>query len=145
MIASHREGVNNILLNVTSKERDIVAFLNELKAILESADFDINTDIFLIQKRKMGDDEKFSTPYTMVDLDYDKEDVVECLKGLNIANYSETKVDKDNTYPPLLYVFGKIINGKMVYIKLKIRAEPRHNILCVSFHYAKNEMKFPYA
>jgi len=51
----------------------------------------------------------------------------------------------DDVSQLLLYVFGKVINGKMVYIKLKIKGEPKKRIVCVSFHYAKDKMEFPYA
>lgn len=98
-----------IFLSTQSKKREVIAFLNELKAILENADFDIDTDLILISKKKQGDDQKYSTPYTLLDLDYDTEDVVERLKELTVAEYSETKIDKDDLNPPLLFVFGKDI------------------------------------
>ena len=98
----------------------------------------------LIKKRK-PDDEEHSTPYTILDLDYDIWDVVERLKELSVAEYSETKIDKDDLNPPLLFVFGKDINNKLVYIKLKIKGDNKKRVLCVSFHYAKEPMAFPYA
>lgn len=108
-------------------------------------DFDINTDVKLIRKKKQGEDQKYSTPYTLLDLNYNMEDVVERLKELTVAEYSETKIDKDNVNPPVLFVFGKDINGNLVYVKLKIIGEQKRQVLCVSFHYAKNKMAFPYA
>ena len=96
------------------------------------------------QVYKKEEKEKYSTPYTMVDLEYDDSDVVECLKDLTIKEYSETLVDKDNLEPPLLYVFGKDISNKQVYIKVKIKGDKAKYVLCVSFHYAEYEMSFPY-
>lgn len=52
---------------------------------------------------------------------------------------------KDDLNPPLLFVFGKDIDNKLVYVKLKIKEKPQRHILCVSFHYAKDDMNFPYA
>lgn len=121
-----------------------MAFLDELHKLLESDDFDINTDLNLVRKKKQGDDQKFSTPFTLLDLDYDAEDVVERLKELKVEEYSETKVDKDDVNPPILFVFGKEINGKLIYVKLKIRDQQKQ-VVCVSFHYAKDNMEFPYA
>ena len=86
-----------------------------------------------------------STPYTLLDLDYDIEDVIDRLKELTVEEYSETKIDKDDLDPPLLFVFGKNINRKLIYIKLKIKGDQKRHVLCVSFHYAKDKMKFPYA
>lgn len=112
--------------------------------LLGKEEFDINTDLNLIRKKKQGADQKFSTPYTLLDLDYDIEDVVNRLKELKVEEYSETKIDKDDVNPPMLFVFGKDINGKLIYVKLKIRDQQKQ-VLCVSFHYAKDKMEFPYA
>ena len=68
--------VISIFLSYQSKKREVIAFLDDLHKLLESDDFDINTDLTLVRKKKQGDDQKFSTPYTLLDLDYDAEDVV---------------------------------------------------------------------
>lgn len=136
--------VIRIFLSYQSKKREVVAFLDELHKLLEKDDFDINTDLNLIRKKKQGDDQKFSTQYTLLALDYDAEDVVNRLKELKVEEYSETKIDKDDVNPPILFVFGKDINGKLIYVKLKIRDQQKQ-VVCVSFHYAKDKMEFPYA
>lgn len=136
--------MNNIFLSTQSKKREVITFLEELKELLGKEDFDIDSDLTLIKTKKPGDKEH-STPYTLLDLDYDTWDVVERLKELTVAEYSETKIDKDDLEPPLLFVFGKDINGKLVYVKLKIKGDQKRHVLCVSFHYARDAMKFPYA
>ena len=133
-----------IFLSTQSKRGEVAAFLEELKMFLEKGDFNIDTDFILIRKNKK-DDMEHSTPYTLLDLDYDIEDVVGRLKELTVEEYSETKIDKDDLDPPLLFVFGKNINRKLIYIKLKIKGDQKRHVLCVSFHYAKDKMKFPYA
>lgn len=138
-----REG-NNIFLSTKSKKREVLDFLKELKELLGKEDFNIDSDLTLIKKKKL-DDEEHSTPYTLLDLDYGAEDVVERLKELTVAEYSETKIDKDDLNPPLLFVFGKDINKKLVYVKLKIKGDQKRRVLCVSFHYARDSMTFPYA
>ena len=134
-----------IFLSTQSKKREVVAFLDELQKLLERENFDINTDITLIIKKKQGEDQRYSTPYTLLDLDYDIEDVVNRLKELTVEEYSETKIDTDDVKRPLLFVFGKDINGKIIYIKLKIKGNQQKYVLCVSFHYAKDKITFPYA
>lgn len=134
----------NIFLSTQSKKREVIAFLEELNELLGKEDFNIDADLTLIKKKKPNDEEH-STPYTLLDLDYDTWDVVERLKELTVAEYSETKIDKDDLNPPLLFVFGKDINGRLVYVKLKIKGNNKKRVLCVSFHYAKEPMKFPYA
>ncbi len=136
--------VIGIFLSTQSKKREVIAFLEELKELLGKEDFNPDSDLTLIKKKKTNDEE-YSTPYTLLDLDYDAGDVVERLKELTVAEHSETKIDKDNLDPPLLFVFGKDINRKLVYVKLKIKGGQKRRVLCVSFHYARDSMKFPYA
>ena len=130
-----------IVLSFKSNKNEIEKFLQDMKNILEDESFNIHDNIKVVKSKKK---EEYSTPYTMVDLEYDDSDVVECLKDLTIKEYSETLVDKDNLEPPLLYVFGKDISNKQVYIKVKIKGDKAKYVLCVSFHYAEYEMSFPY-
>jgi len=126
------------------EKAEVFTFLAILRDVLKGKDFTIESDFVLIKKKKQGEDARYSTPYTIIDLDYSVEDVITTLLELSIDEYSETIVDRDNDNPPLLFVFGKKINGKLVYIKLKIRESGRRRIVCVSFHYAKRNMIFPY-
>ncbi len=116
--------------------------MENLREVLNSVDFKIDNDLIIVKAQK--DEPKYSTPFTLLDLEYDTSDVVDRLKELTIADYSETLMDIDDDDPPLLYVFGKDINSKLVYIKLKIREGSGKTVLCLSFHYAKHEMIFPY-
>ncbi len=61
-----------------------------------------------------------------------------------IEKYSETLIDIDDPEPPYLFVFGDEINNRQIYIKLKIKEKTHKHILCVSFHYAKWKMRFPF-
>lgn len=97
------------------------------------------------QKHKEGEREQFSTPYTLTDLEYDDEDVVARLKELTIQEYSESKFDKDDSNPPYLHIFGKNINGRQVFIKIKTKENTVYKVVCVSFHYAEHKMDLPYA
>ena len=62
--------VSRIFLSYISAKKDVVAFLDELHRLLSSDEFE------LVQRKKNGTDQKFSTPYTLLDLDYDTEDIV---------------------------------------------------------------------
>lgn len=131
-----------IKIPIQSQKTAVKAFLEDLKEVLGDEDFDIDKNLLIIRSRK--DEIEYSTNYTLVDLEYDSFDVVERLKELTVAEYSETLIDKDDDKPPLLFVFGKDINAKLVYIKLKIKGETDKKVLCLSFHYEKYDMKFPY-
>lgn len=136
--------VKTILLDLKLKRNDVDAFLCELKSLIRSKDFDIDKDFTLIMKHK-PEEEEFSTISTLLDLEYSASDVVNVLNGLSVDDYSEAKIDKDDLNPPTLFIFGRIIKNKQVYIKLKIKKKQRRHVLVVSFHYAKHKMKFPFA
>ena len=131
-----------IKIPIQSQKTAVKAFLEDLKEVLGDEDFDIDKNLLIIRSRK--DEIEYSTNYTLVDLEYDSFDIVERLKELTVSEYSATLLDKDDDKPPLLFVFGKDINAKLVYIKLKIKGETDKKVLCLSFHYAKYDMKFPY-
>ena len=131
-----------IKLHIHSDKKVVKIFLEELKEILNADDFNIERNMIIVKSSK--DEIEYSTSYAMPDLEYDSFDVVERLKELTISEYSETLVDRDDDNPPLLFVFGIDINNKLIYIKLKIKEEITKKILCLSFHYAKHDMEFPY-
>ena len=132
-------------VGIRSEKKDIKIFLEELKEILNNKSFDIDKELIVIISKKSEEKEMFSTYHTLQELEYDSEDIVERLKELELKDYSETLFDKDDDKPPLLFVFGKEINSRQVYIKIKIKGEAEKRVLCLSFHYAEREMHFPYA
>ena len=71
-----------------------------------------------------------------------KKDVVAFLDELHRL-LSSDEFDTDDVHPPVLFVFGKDISDRLIYVKLKIRDGGR-KVVCVSFHYAKRTMLFPY-
>lgn len=126
-----------------TNKNDVKKFLEKLHGILNSSGFDVDSNFVLIQVPKPVEDMKFSTPYTLMDLDYDAEDVVDVLKTLTVQDYSETLLDTGDVDPPVMFVFCKELKKKEVYIKIKIR-ELSNNVICISFHYAKHKMNRPY-
>ena len=73
-----------IVLSFKSNKNEIEKFLQDMKNILEDESFNIHDNIKVVKSKKKEEKEKYSTPYTMVDLEYDDSDVVECLKDLRI-------------------------------------------------------------
>lgn len=132
-----------IKISISTRKKDVSTFLEQLNSILSDTEFDIDSSMILISKEKPKEKERFSTPYTILDLDYETSDIVERLKELTVQEYSETLFDNADDNPPLLFVFGKDINCKKVYIKLKIK-DVKKKVLCLSFHYAEYVMNFPY-
>ncbi len=120
-----------------SSPRDVGTFLTTLNDIFSDEDFDIDKSFFFIDNRK--------NRQTLMDLDYGHEDVVAQLKDLQLSDYSESLLDRDDPNPPILYVFGKTIEEKEIYIKIKIREQESRRVICVSFHHAEHSMPHPYA
>ena len=131
-----------IKIPIHSVKKEVLSFLEELKKVLESDDFNVDDDLIIIKSGK--NEIEYSTDYTLNDLEYDSSDIVQRLLELTVAEYSETLIDKDCKEFSLLFVFGKDINNKLVYIKLKMKGESVKKVLCLSFHYARHDMAFPY-
>lgn len=125
-------------------KHEVKSFINELKELVNNDRFDIDSDFVFINTTKASDDYLYSTRFTLLDLEYDSYDVLDKLLELKTEEYSESVLDKDDSNPLWLHVFGKKINNKLIYIKIKIRSSDNKQIVCVSFHYAKNNMSFPY-
>lgn len=120
-----------------SSSSDVVTLLATLNDIFSDEDFDISKSFFFNANPKNNQ--------TLMDLDYGYADVVAELKELQVSDYSESLLDRDNLNPPILYVFGKTIKGSEIYIKIKIREQESRRVICVSFHHAEHSMPHPYA
>ena len=130
-----------------STKQDVNQFLASMKAILSGETFDMRKD-FYFQRNRVDDDpnDPYTNENTMLALDYDTEDVVEELKSLTVEMYYETIVDNKCDTFQKFYVFGKKIQGRDVYIKLRIKENSRRFVFCISFHFAKEPMTvFPYS
>ena len=99
--------VISINIPIRFEKKAVKTFLEELKEILNAKEFNVDNDITIVKSSK--DEIEYSTQYLMLDLEYDTSDIVEWLKKLTIAEYSETLIDKDDDKPPLLFVFVKIL------------------------------------
>ncbi len=80
---------------------------------------------------------------TLYALDFNADRVKNVLKKLELEDYSEGPV-LDTLYRNSdLWVFGKIIKGREVYIKIQL-GEPGSNTICISFHFSEYTMNYPY-
>lgn len=71
-------------------------------------------------------------------------DVRDVILGLSVVDYCEGPVS-DHDMPGDLLVFGKMVEGKEVYIKLKLAAlDILKKVRIVSFHFARESMYYPF-
>ena len=75
------------------------------------------------------------------------QDVHEELLGLSVVDYCEGPIP-DRDMPGDLWMFGKFIRGREVYIKLKLatlgQLKQLKLVRVVSFHFAKEPLSYPY-
>ena len=142
--------VFSIRHQIRSDRKDVRDFLLQMKSILTSSNFNIDSDV-VIQCKKQKDDllSPYTTENTMLELDYDRSDIVEELKKLTIAEYHETIIDNLRQTNKLVkfYVFGHVIDGRTIYVKVRIKQNQlKDYVFCISFHFAEFPItNFPHA
>lgn len=133
-------------INFTSPKEEVIKFLLELKKIMSHRNFDVNKDLDVILKKKNENSlDPYTTQNTLLKLDFDKNDIADTLKKLTVEEYIETGKDRKDISSPEFYIFGKEVQGNLIYIKIKIRDKINHKVFCVSFHFARYPISnFPY-
>ena len=133
-------------INFTSSKEEVIKFLLELKKVISNRDFDVNKDLDVILKKKNENTlDPYTTQNTLLKLDFDKNDIADTLKKLSVEEYIETGKDRKDISSPEFYIFGKEVQGNLIYIKIKIRDKINHKVFCVSFHFARYPISnFPY-
>lgn len=132
---------------IISSEEEVKNFIIELKEILSDSDFNVDSDLDILLKKKSElPTDPYTTANTLLELDFDRHDVFNQLLSLQISNYMETLIDDLNNSLPPFYAFAKVIKNKDVYIKVKIRDGQRRKIFCISFHFARYpfQQRLPY-
>ena len=91
----------------------------------------------MLKKKHESAIDPYTTANTLLELEFDKNDITNQLLSLDITEYMETFIDdKDNALPPF-FAFAKLIKNRDVYVKAKIRDRENCKVFCVSFHFAR--------
>lgn len=79
----------------------------------------------------------------ILELGFKNRDIKETLLGLSVEDYSEGPCfDRDQ--PGELWVFGKSIENKTVYIKIKLASfSALKMVRVISFHFAEHPLDYP--
>jgi hypothetical protein len=80
---------------------------------------------------------------TMIQLEYLVEDVKKELRELEIVHYSEGPINETLYKGADMWVFGKNIQSREVYIKISL-GQPSSKVICISFHFAEHSMTYPF-
>ncbi|PTQ85948.1 hypothetical protein C8U37_10251 [Trichococcus patagoniensis] len=123
---------------IISSEGEVKTFLSELKEILTDPAFNVDVDLdILLKKKAESPTDPYTTGNTLLELEFDSNDVVNQLMALEVSEYKETVIDDLGSERPPFFAFAKQIKNKDVYVKVKIRDREKHKIFCVSFHFAR--------
>lgn len=80
----------------------------------------------------------------MAELGFRFSDIRDVILGLSVADYCEGPVS-DHDRPGDFWVFGKMMDGREVYIKLKLASlDVLRMLRVVSFHFAKEPICYPF-
>lgn len=106
-------------------------FLKQLCYLLTNKECQLD-----IQRRRRNDDpgSPNSTLNTIIDLNYNTDDIKKVIMSLILRDYVKTIIDIKRSDSPDYRIFSKPIGKKNIYIKLKICN--LNKIHLMSFHYA---------
>lgn len=79
---------------------------------------------------------------TLADLEITPGYRIKILKELMCKDYSEGPLEDAMLNGPQMWVFGKMIKKKEVYIKITL-GSPNISVICISFHISEHPMSYP--
>ena len=101
------------------------------------------------QKLKIWDilfisDKREKNTQALLDLEMSSNERKKVIENIELLDYSEGP-KKDTVYHGSeLWVFGKIVKQKEIYIKISMGNQPSSSVICISFHESEYEMKYPF-
>lgn len=88
-------------------------------------------------------DDRGKNSQTLADLEIKPKDRKKVLEDLNVEDYYEGPLDEQWYGSSEMWVFGKLIKGIEVYIKITLGVEGS-SVICISFHEAEHPMNYPF-
>ncbi len=79
---------------------------------------------------------------TLADLEISFNDVRSILASLEATEYSEGPLSDHMLGGAEMWVFGRIVKSREVYIKITL-GRTNNPVICISFHFAEYPMKYP--
>ena len=118
---------------MVSDRSEVTKFLSKVKEIID------HKDGFQFIRRKKNLDALDRNGFTI-------SDVINYIKSLEVKDYYKgPEEDHLEDYSHSWWFFGKEINNKIFYIKIRVVEKGDKRVVCLSFHEAKYEINnFPY-
>ena len=113
-----------------ASKKEVESFLQELISKIDV--FDI---LFL--------DDRGKNQQTLLDLEILPIKRKGIIKSLKPENYSEGPIDEKMHGILPMWIFGKLVKGVEIYIKISMGSINSH-VICISFHKAEHCMNYPH-
>jgi hypothetical protein len=110
-------------------EYDVELFLNDFKIKMQFMDI-----VFL------NDRGKNAKTLAILEIPITKQKQI--VEELEVKDYSEGPIEDTNFVGSPLWVFGKIVKGHELYIKISM-GMPNRSTLCISFHISEFSINYP--
>lgn len=110
-------------------EYEVELFLNDFKVKMQFMDI-----VFL------NDRGKNAKTLAILEIPVTKQKQI--VEELEVKDYSEGPIEDTNFVGSPLWVFGKIVKGHELYIKISM-GMPNRSTLCISFHISEFPINYP--
>ena len=80
---------------------------------------------------------------TLADLEIPPYKRTEIVKNIEVNDFSEGPIEEKIFSGSEMWVFGKVVKKKEVYIKITMGLV-NNPVICISFHIADHKMKYPF-
>ena len=87
-------------------------------------------------------DDRGKNTQALIDLELRPIERKAIIEGLEVEDYSEGPIEEKLYGGADMWVFGKTIKKKEVYIKITMGAMSS-SVICISFHLAQHKMNYP--
>lgn len=114
---------------MTATKHQVHAFLQDFKGKLR---------IWSIVFR----DDRGKNAQTLLDLEIRPVDRQKIIENLETEDYSDGPIDDILNKGPEMWVFGKEVKRREIYIKIT-KGLPDTSVICISFHIAEHRMPYP--
>ncbi len=112
-----------------STEREVESFLKDFKEKMRFWDV-------------LFRDDRGKNTQALIDLELRPIERKAIIEGLEVEDYSEGPIEEKLYGGADMWVFGKTIKKKEVYIKITMGAMSS-SVICISFHLAQHKMNYP--
>ncbi|MEX2410979.1 MAG: toxin [Candidatus Paceibacterota bacterium] len=112
-----------------------MASLNDVEQFLEKFKVKLKVfDVIYVGREK--------NTQTLLDMEWVSAKRDEILLKLEMEDYCEGPLEETMHGTGSMWVFGKQISGKEVYIKIAM-GQPNSSVICISFHIADYKLQYP--